>query len=257
MKKCFDLHIHSHYSDGLHSPREIAIKAKDAGLAGIALTDHATVKGIGELALAALDMDLQAIPGVELNSREGDYLGYYLDCNNPDFLRFLSKMQEKRLDRSKAVVELLQQIGFNIKWKDLEEYAFPAIPMRTHIARFLVEFGYFSRVDSVFEQLLQRGKPGFVAGDAPSSSQCIQAIQKAGGIVVETHGVYNHRGKTERRIHAHYSRLVKLGVVGCEDIDEETEKGLGKAIREVARKHALLIVGGSNFHGLNITSRTL
>ncbi|RLE50848.1 MAG: histidinol-phosphatase, partial [Candidatus Methanomethylicota archaeon] len=36
-----DLHVHSHLSDGLNSPLELAFRAKKIGLNGIAIVDHA------------------------------------------------------------------------------------------------------------------------------------------------------------------------------------------------------------------------
>ena len=42
-----DLHIHSIYSDGSFSPKEIVAEAKRMGLT-VALTDHNTVSGLSE-----------------------------------------------------------------------------------------------------------------------------------------------------------------------------------------------------------------
>ena len=48
-----DLHIHSFYSDGSHSPSEIIDLAINAGLSAIALTDHNTIDGLSEFIFAA------------------------------------------------------------------------------------------------------------------------------------------------------------------------------------------------------------
>jgi hypothetical protein len=50
MSHYVDLHTHSTASDGTMSPTELMRAAKNAGLAGIALTDHDTGNGLKEAA---------------------------------------------------------------------------------------------------------------------------------------------------------------------------------------------------------------
>ena len=71
----FDMHVHSTYSsDGQSSPETILRKAKKIGLAGLAITDHNTLKG-NEHA-RKLDSDLLIVRGVEISSSEGHILAY-------------------------------------------------------------------------------------------------------------------------------------------------------------------------------------
>ncbi|MDD6221941.1 MAG: PHP domain-containing protein, partial [Lachnospiraceae bacterium] len=43
-----DLHVHSTFSDGTATPREIVQMAAAAGLSAMALTDHDTAAGVRE-----------------------------------------------------------------------------------------------------------------------------------------------------------------------------------------------------------------
>ena len=52
MKK-IDLHVHSLVSDGSFTPGELAVHAKEQGLAAFALTDHDVIAGSDEAAAAA------------------------------------------------------------------------------------------------------------------------------------------------------------------------------------------------------------
>lgn len=61
-----DLHGHSHCSDGLHSPAEVAEMAFEAGLKVYALTDHDTIKGHIEMADACQKHGIVFVPGVEM-----------------------------------------------------------------------------------------------------------------------------------------------------------------------------------------------
>src|SRR5512137_1052983 len=72
----FDLHIHSNYSDGQASIKEIIEAAKMRGLDGIAITDHDTMKGIpaARRYIKEQKLDLLLIPGIEVNTSEGHLL---------------------------------------------------------------------------------------------------------------------------------------------------------------------------------------
>jgi len=74
MRKGFDIHIHSNYSDGANSIGEIVNHAKKLGLGGIAITDHNEIEG----SLRAMEFDsadFRVIPGIEVSSREGHIVG--------------------------------------------------------------------------------------------------------------------------------------------------------------------------------------
>ena len=69
MRGFADLHIHSSYSDGVYTPRELAFMAKAAGISVMALTDHDTLKGLPEMEKAAKEAGIDFIPGVEFSAR--------------------------------------------------------------------------------------------------------------------------------------------------------------------------------------------
>lgn len=75
-----DLHVHTTYSDGLLSPKEVMKTAKKAGMAGIAICDHNEVKGHRVL-LSSLkkSKDFVVIPGIEVSSSQGHILGLGID----------------------------------------------------------------------------------------------------------------------------------------------------------------------------------
>jgi predicted metal-dependent phosphoesterase TrpH len=47
-----DLHLHTTYSDGSHSPSEVIQFAHEAGVTALAITDHDIVDGLPEAMLA-------------------------------------------------------------------------------------------------------------------------------------------------------------------------------------------------------------
>ena len=61
------LHVHSYYSlmDGLNSPKELCQAALDAGQTAIAITDHGTLSSHREMQIAAKEVGIKPILGVE------------------------------------------------------------------------------------------------------------------------------------------------------------------------------------------------
>jgi len=74
-----DLHVHTTYSDGLLSPKEVMKTAKKAGMAGIAICDHNEVKGHRALLSSLKKKDFVVIPGIEVSSTQGHILGLGID----------------------------------------------------------------------------------------------------------------------------------------------------------------------------------
>lgn len=76
-----DLHIHTRCSrDSLMDPAKVVNVARKRGLAGIAITDHNTIRG-GVLAREAnRDNDFLVVVGAEIKTEYGDILGLFLDA---------------------------------------------------------------------------------------------------------------------------------------------------------------------------------
>jgi len=70
-----DLHVHTFYSgDAITSPREAVLWAKKAGLHGLAITDHDTLKGALKAHEIGRREGVLILPGMELESRGGHVL---------------------------------------------------------------------------------------------------------------------------------------------------------------------------------------
>jgi predicted metal-dependent phosphoesterase TrpH len=74
-----DLHIHSKYSfDSILEPSKIIKVAKEKDLAGVAITDHGTIKGALEAKRFNQDPNFLVIVGCEVNTDIGDIIGLFL-----------------------------------------------------------------------------------------------------------------------------------------------------------------------------------
>ena len=74
----FDLHVHTRCSfDSITSPEQLVKAAVRRGLAGLAVTDHDSVKCIAHVKREAGE-DLTVIPGIECKTRQGDLIGLFV-----------------------------------------------------------------------------------------------------------------------------------------------------------------------------------
>ncbi len=72
-----DMHIHSKNSrDASGAPREIALRCKQKGLDGFAITDHNSIGAWEEASSAAKEFGLLYVKAVEVSTKEGHVLAY-------------------------------------------------------------------------------------------------------------------------------------------------------------------------------------
>mgnify|MGYP002639940788 CR=1 FL=1 len=253
-----DLHLHSHHSDGLHSPEALVRMALDAGLVAVAITDHATTAGVVPACQAGARLGLHVLPGVELNSADGDLLGLWIDVHDPDLQRFLAATRAQRTTRTRRVCERLASQGIALSWTELEALASPGAPMRSHAARLLVARGHCTDVDEAFQRWLGHGAPAWVPGRAPSLEACAQAIQRAGGLAVEAHPMF-HVARYGLDPDQRCAQLAALGVCGLELLPPPQRRlaPTAEALAQAAGRQGLLALGGSNFHGRGQTRARL
>lgn len=233
--------------------------AAKQGLNVIALTDHGTVAGIPAMIEEAAKLGVYVIPGVELNSSDGHFLGLFVDYQDVQFLNFLDNVRNMRMGRIEQVVHMLNDFGFTINMETLQRAAKPGLPTRTTVARYLVNQGLFPDVESVFSFLLGKKSPVYKSATAPDPEACVTAIQEAGGIVVEAHPHKQHENSDGPQLRRFYSRLIRNNVVGHEEMPTHNPRfrEIATQIRMITQPAGLLEVGGSNFHGRAVSRAVL
>ncbi|MBI3616214.1 MAG: PHP domain-containing protein [Candidatus Omnitrophica bacterium] len=241
-----DLHLHTHYSDGTFSPEEVVRRAKGLGLSAIAITDHDTVAGIPEAKVTGGE-ELEVIPGVELTAafkdRELHILGYFLDWKEPAFVGFLDRMQAYRLERIQAMIDRLRVQGVaSLELQEIRSVAGPGAVGRPHLAEVLVKRKAVSSFQEAFDRYIGDDGPCFVKGATVTVPQAVQVIQAAGGVAVLAHP---YRIVEDDWI----PELAAGGIQGIEVYHSDQGEAVAKRYREIAKRHQLLITGGSDCHG--------
>lgn len=247
-----DLHIHTTASDGTYSPEDVVRLAKSSGISHIAITDHDTILGVKRAMKEGEELGIEVISGVEISADfeiEMHILGLFIDIDNQYLLSKLKLLEEFRKERNPRIIKRLQQLGFDITLKEVESLAKGEIIGRPHIARALVEKGYFKNTREVFETLLGFGKPAYVRKEKLGPYEAIEAIKRANGLAILAHPhkyLYLENG-----IEDVLAELKEYGLDGLEAFHSDHTEVETLQLIEASKKLDMCISGGTDFHGDN------
>lgn len=242
-----DLHSHTHFSDGLHTPLETFKMARDKGLAALGITDHDTVAGWAEAEQAASHWGISWVPGVEIStSYEGGdihVLGYFMRLDEP-FMKQLEGLRQVRDRRNRAMVEKLQSLGIPITLEEVYARKQDGKNVgRPHIAEVLVQKKVVADMAQAFELYLGEGGRAYVQLERLSPLEAMHMIHRAGGACVLAHpGLYRRDTLIEEMAHH--------GLDGLEVFHPDHTPGMERHYQEVARSYGLIPTAGSDFHGV-------
>ncbi|MDW8094643.1 MAG: PHP domain-containing protein [Caldimicrobium sp.] len=248
-----DLHTHSTASDGTFSPRELIYLAKKEGLKALALTDHDTIKGLEEAYETAKEEELPFLCGVEISVKfEGPghfhLLGYFLTPKLEILDTMLKRLQEARKERNFKMIEKLKALGIDINFEELQAIAQGEIG-RPHFAKLLLDKGVVKNLEEAFERYLRKGAAAYVPKALLTPEEAISLIEKAGGVPVLAHPFTLKLDRKELSLYL--SELKEMGLKGVEVFYSEHSREFTQFLQEKAKHLALLITGGSDFHGAN------
>jgi predicted metal-dependent phosphoesterase TrpH len=243
-----DLHVHTTASDGRLSPGEVIEKALAAGLTEIAITDHDTVAGLSKIYNDIYEKSLLTIiPGIEMSADfpcyEVHVLGYNIDILHTALNRELTRLLSERLLRVEKMVAKLNKLGYDIDYQQVLDLSGNAKSIgRPHVARALLEKGYFGAVSEVFTALLDKDGPAYIPHYKLNIKKVIEVIKSAGGTAVLAHpGLI---GSDEIVF-----EVIAAGIEGLEIYHPTHAPWQVIKYLEIAKKYNLLITGGSDFHG--------
>ena len=252
-----DLHIHTTASDGTFTPLEIVAHAIKLKLKAIAITDHDTLAGSCEALNSGIPASLEFLTGVEISAapppfyhQAGSFhlLGYSIHLDDSVLNQTLGKLQLARKNRNPEIINRLNDLGISISLDEVREEAGNVQLGRPHIAQMMIRKGVVSSIDEAFDQFLGTDKPAYVDKYRVNCSKAINAILGAGGIPVLAHpGLLEF--ESEHQLDDLIGRLKQMGVQGVEVYYPQHTADQTRLFAELARRHALLMTGGTDFHG--------
>jgi len=271
-----DLHIHTKTgSDGNLSVEEVFKEARKRKISLMSITDHDSIDCQEKAVALAGEYGIAYIPGVELNvtfqylnkSISLDFLGYQYDITNQELKSKLQLIKEHRQVRAR---QILEKLNTEFDKENIERFteedlkniqdSVDGVFGRPHIANYLIEKGIVRDKQEAFDKYL-------VKCDVPkyplSLAEAAKLVRDASGILIHAHP--NDPNGTS---------LVSITT----DLDEQA-KIIGKYMLDYidgvecwhsrhdakttahyigfARKHGLIMTGGSDCHQKPILMGTL
>jgi len=245
-----DLHVHTNYSDGSFTPKEVVEYCKKVGVIAVGITDHDNIDGIKEAIIEGEKLGVEVVPGVEIScdfkdssEEEIHILGYYIDYENAKLKQTLKFFQEARQKRAYKIFNKLVSLGIPIKEEDVFKDSIKSIG-RLHFARVLKEKNLVSSIKEAFELYLGYGKPAYEAKLKVSPKEAISLIVEAKGIPILAHPYLEISMNTKS-----IKELIEYGIKGIEVYHSKHPKNITDELLLLAEKYDLLITGGSDCHG--------
>ena len=264
-----DLHIHTRTgSDGNLPIEEVFKEAKNRNIDLISITDHDSMDCQERAIALARKHGMSYITGVELNVTfhypEGnkdvslDFLGYGYDIGNQELKNKLQLIKEHRERRARQIlgnlnIEFDKEGRARFTEEDLKRIqdSVNGVFGRPHIANYLIEKGIVKDKQEAFDKYL-------VKCDVPkyplSLAEASKLIKNAGGMLVHAHP--NDPNSTSlvsitRDLEEQTNIIEKYMLQYIDGVEcwhsRHGEKTTAHYI-EFARKHDMLMTGGSDCH---------
>ncbi|MEI8366436.1 MAG: PHP domain-containing protein [Parachlamydiaceae bacterium] len=244
-----DLHCHSTCSDGSKTPEQIIQLAKESGLSALSITDHDSIDAYTTAVEYAKKEGITLLPGVEFSATlEGHsvhILGYGFSLDSRSIADLCTRHADRREKRNGAMLKSLSEHGMPLTNDELIAALPPGLQHtigRPHIALAMMKKGYVTSIQEAFNKYLGEEKLCYVQGIEIGVDETIAAIHQGKGIAVLAHP---HLIKNEQLTR----KLLKEPFDGLECYYGKFYHDAHQHWLKLAKKHDLLITGGSDYHG--------
>lgn len=240
-----DLHLHTHFSDGTHTPEDLIARATAAKLGAIAVTDHDTTAGVIPVRRLALSRPtLEVIAGVEITAtwrdREVHLLAYFIDVENLALQDRLKWVRDGRRDRAAEIARRVFPATASVEERITATPADVALGRR-HIARWLMEAKLAGSLHDAFTRVLNRPDIRDVPKRRLPLEEAITLAHAAGGVCSFAHPPEETTRET----------LADMQAAGLDAVEAEyprPSRAPGQRLRAWAAELGLLVTGGSDSH---------
>ena len=246
-----DLHCHSHVSDGLLSPADVAARAHAHGVELFALTDHDDVSGLQDARRIAAAAGMDFVDGVEISvtwrATTLHIVGLGIDPDHAELRAGLAQIRAGRGERARRIAAALHAAGIAGALQGAMSHAHnPELVGRTHFARHIVASGRAKDIRSVFRHYLVKGKPGYVSHEWASLAQAVGWIRAAGGCAVLAHPARYELSRPAMQ--ALLQEFKALGGAALEVVAGSHTPDQSARFARLAAEWGLLASCGSDFH---------
>ena len=246
-----DLHMHSYYSDGTMSPREIVEDAKKRNVQLIAITDHNVLDSYTELKEAAEEFGIKVIRGVEIDARFEDIVVHILAYNfedNENLFNLVHKAKNELLETSIELIKRMENDYENISSEDYEAYDYDKRKGGWKGIQYLFDRGITSEL---FEGVKYYGKYkcGHEYFDYPTVEEVVKAVHEANGYVVLAHPCNYYKNNTKEEVLEKLEKFKSIGIDGVECYYPANSEMMTETCVEFCKNNDMIITVGSDSHG--------
>ena len=246
-----DLHMHSYYSDGTMSPREIVEDAKKRNVQLIAITDHNVLDSYTELKEAAEEFGIKVIRGVEIDARFEDIVVHILAYNfddNEKLFNLVHKAKNELLETSIELIKRMENDYENISSEDYEAYDYDRRKGGWKGIHYLFDRSITSEL---FEGVKYYGqyKCGHEYFDYPTVEEVIDAVHEANGYVVLAHPCNYYKNNTKEEVLEKLEKFKSIGIDGVECYYPANSEMMTETCIEFCKNNNMIITVGSDSHG--------
>lgn len=246
-----DLHMHSYYSDGTMSPREIVEDAKKRNVQLIAITDHNVLDSYTELKEAAEEFGIKVIRGVEIDARFEDIVVHILAYNfedNENLFNLVHKAKNELLETSIELIKRMENDYENISSEDYEAYDYDKRKGGWKGIHYLFDRGITSEL---FEGVKYYGKYkcGHEYFDYPTVEEVVKAVHEANGYVVLAHPCNYYKNNTKEEVLEKLEKFKSIGIDGVECYYPANSEMMTETCVEFCKNNYMIITVGSDSHG--------
>lgn len=249
-----DLHTHTTFSDGTTTPERNAALAAEAGLDGLAITDHDTLAGWDRAAAACDAHGIEFVPGLEFScevrGKSVHLLGYWVDPGHQPLRDECARLRGERDRRLTAMVDKLADHGIAISEDAVRARADGAPVGRPHIAAELLAQGAAEDLEEVYREWIGDHGAAYVPKRALDPVEAVTLLRAAGGVAVLA-----HPATTAAVTVGLVDALAEAGLAGVEAEHVNHGPEDVQRWRTVARERNLLVTGASDFHGAHKEQR--
>lgn len=241
-----NLHLHSTYSDGLLTPRQLVNIGKSLGYSALALTDHETDGGYSDFKRAATEIGIETIPGIEFYGMHGGYnlhlVALDFDIDDPGIRAIVKERCEVHYECTKKRFAIGKERGYidGISWDDVEKYndkgswyCIGSLVRAYHVLR-------IPTPENLSEKVFKSPEAKALSPVTPTAERIIKAVRTAGGIIALAHPYH--------RTHL-VPALVEMGLNGIEVSHPDNREDTPELARAAAAEFNLYHCGGTDHTG--------
>lgn len=253
-----DLHIHSRYSDGTDSIDDILNIVKEKDILALALTDHDTTYGVKEMQGKAKKANIRVLPAVEISSVSNGHiihvLGYNINIENNQLQELLSIINDyfiKMFNEHYSWLYKNNILDFDInkiiKYADYKQ----SIALSDILKAMIAEGAPYTLKDwpEFLRSKIMHYHGHFIEKFPVHPSEAVEVINQAGGTAV-----FAHPARIGDADIKEMELLLSHGLGGVEVYYPYHDEELVKRYESFANTHDLIITGGTDWHGKELTT---